>query len=252
MQNYLDYFTNALSQYMNLNKEKIIATFPNGKINPLILVIDDLCTQDNIHPNSMKDFFQRNPNLGRIAGMKVSPIVDALKLYSSMHSERGDNGDEGSGFGFGKWGVNEKRAHEIYYPPKGWRGYGLTVFSRYDQGNNAWLHYEGDGVWCIAYHGVFGKNLSGLFNQIRNLDNIDLSRNDIPKVGDGFVSDPNPGNLEQTAGVIENEGKQYKVAFMLRVKPDKKRKSSQFPNYWVTKADSTEVRPYRILIKELN
>ena len=44
-------------------------------------------------------------------------------------------------------------------------------------------------------------------------------------------------------------GKQYRIGFMLRVKPDKIRSPKEKEDYWVLETD--EMRPYRILVKEI-
>ena len=63
----------------------------------------------------------------------------------------------------------------------------------------------------------------------------------------------NPYDAEGYAGKIEVNGYRYKVAFMLRVKPDKIRYGASNPNYWVLNGgngDFSEIRPYRFLIKK--
>ena len=47
------------------------------------------------------------------------------------------------------------------------------------------------------------------------------------------------------------DGKKYKVGFMLRVKPDKIRASKDKEDYWVLNGTIDEMRPYRILLKEI-
>ena len=41
------------------------------------------------------------------------------------------------------------------------------------------------------------------------------------------------------------------MGFMMRVKPDKIRQCSGDPDYWVLDGTTNEMRPYRILIKEV-
>ena len=59
--------------------------------------------------------------------------------------------------------------------------------------------------------------------------------------------------MDGYAGIIEVNGYRYKVAFMLRVKPDKIRYSNSRADYWVLNGgngDFSEIRPYRFLIKK--
>ena len=45
------------------------------------------------------------------------------------------------------------------------------------------------------------------------------------------------------------KGKNFKMGFMMRVKPDKIRISQSKPDYWVLNGTTDEMRPYRIMIK---
>ena len=63
--------------------------------------------------------------------------MSACKLTGGMLDSRG-NRESG-------WGVNEKRGGFPYLPPpKGWKGYGLKVLGKYDNGNDDWLAYNGN------------------------------------------------------------------------------------------------------------
>ena len=54
--------------------------------------------------------------------------MEGCKLSPNMLDSRG-NREIG-------WGEGEKRGGFDYYPPKGWKGFGLKVWDRYDNGNN--------------------------------------------------------------------------------------------------------------------
>ena len=58
--------------------------------------------------------------------------------------------------------------------------------------------------------------------------------------------------MDNEGGVIQVGNKKFKIGFMLRVRPDKIRIAKSNPDYWVLNGDSSEIRPYRILIKQLN
>ena len=51
---------------------------------------------------------------------------------------------------------------------------------------------------------------------------------------------------------MEISGNYYKVAFMIRVKPNKIRFNNSNPDFWVLNGDFGEIRPYRLLIKQVN
>ena len=168
----------------------------------------------------------------------------------------------------GNWAHGENRGGRVYNPPNGWIGFGLNVLGKYDNGNNDWLACNGrPGEWCIAYHGACVRNTSDEIKQIIKpiLENNlrpgagqaykDYNDDNHPgqKVGVGVYCSPNPSNMDGYAGIIEVNGYRYKVAFMLRVKPDKIRYSNSRADYWVLNAgngDFSEIRPYRFLIKK--
>ena len=169
----------------------------------------------------------------------------------------------------GKWAHGEFRGGRQYNPPDGWIGFGLNVINKYDGGNNDWLACDGrQGEWCVAFHGACVRNTSEEIKQIIKhilLNNLKPGSgqaysldNDAchpgHKVGKGVYCTPYPNVAEGYAGTIEVNGYYYKVAFMLRVKPDKIRYSSSRDDYWVLNAgdgDFSEIRPYRFLIKKV-
>ena len=169
----------------------------------------------------------------------------------------------------GKWAHGENRGGRPYNPPDGWIGFGLNVLNKYDNGNNDWLACDGrPGEWCVAYHGACVNNTSDQIKQIikpileQNLkpgsgqaySGHDDANHPGQKVGIGVYCSPNPTVTDGYAGIIEVNGYSYRVAFMLRVKPDKIRYSNSRTDYWVLNAgngDFSELRPYRFLIKKV-
>ena len=74
------------------------------------------------------------------------------------------------------------------------------------------------------------------------------------KIGIGVYCTPNRAAAEGYAGKIDVNRFKYKVAFMLRVKPDKIRYSTSCPDYLVLNAGNgnfSELRPYRFLINKV-
>ena len=53
------------------------------------------------------------------------------------------------------------------------------------------------------------------------------------------------------AGVSEIKGKKYKTVLMVRVKPDAIRQCKCCSDYWVVNGTIDEIRPYRILYREV-
>ena len=176
-----------------------------------------------------------------------------------MLDSKGNNKDGG-------WGINEKRGGQPYNPPLGWIGYGLRVTNRFDNGNNTWLDYKNlKGVWCVAYHGI-GYTYGGtqILSAINNIAMNNLKTgmrqqfkysNDIyhpgEKVGAGVYVTPKPEVMENYCGIYNNGEKNYKIGLMNRVRPDRIRCPEEKDDYWVINGTDNEVRPYRILIKEI-
>ena len=45
-----------------------------------------------------------------------------------------------------------------YYSPQVWKGFGLKVKGKYDNGSDDWLACDGnENEWAVAYHGVRTK-----------------------------------------------------------------------------------------------
>jgi hypothetical protein len=187
-------------------------------------------------------------------------IIDVMNLNPDLLSGFGNNLE-------GKWAHGENRGGRQYNPPDGWIGYGLNVLNKYDNGNNDWLACNGrPGEWCIAYHGACHGQTSD--NVKKNIKAI-LETNLRPgggqayrdyddechpghKVGVGVYCSPSLSVIDGYAGIMNVHGHNYKVAFMLRVKPDKIRYSSSQRDYWVVNGDFSELRPYRLLIKPIS
>ena len=164
----------------------------------------------------------------------------------------------------GGWGINESRGGLPYLPPLGWYGYGLRVLNRFDKGDNTWLDYKNSkGEWSVAYHGM-GNSLGGsqiILNNFelnslntgikKEFENSNDKNHPGEKVGEGIYVTPNPNVMEEICGIYNFEGKKYKIAFMTRVHPKKIRIPETKPDYWVINGTDNEIRPYRILIKEV-
>ena len=197
--------------------------------------------------------------------------MEGCKLTSNMLDSKG-NRESG-------WGENQKRGGFKYIPPKGWKGYGLKVLGKYDNGNDDWLAYDGNpNEWAIAYHGIgVGGNCKTVEEVTHNIyrgeiffpgggqdhkgaKNInkrykpnpyDPNNDQSKTVGICVYCSPNPNVMDQYGSKSNTNinGKTYKMGFMMRVKPDKIRISGKRPEYWVLDGTTNEMRPYRIMIK---
>ena len=145
---------------------------------------------------------------------------------------------------------------------------------KYDNGDDTWLEYTNqEGEWYIAYHGTSGIYANAILNEglkkggrqlYENDNNInELSKNIHPIVGKGVYFTPKIMVADSYAqsNDITFEDKKFRFVFMLRVNPYKIRICEGEKDYWVFEGDSLgentkrkfddEVRPYRILLKEI-
>ena len=263
-ENFNDKVRKKLSLEYKIPEEKIIITNPpSTKYQLQVIFQNDDFNNENIDFNSFKQSCMNDKDFQELSKLKEvhkSLIMEGCRLSSNMLDPRG-NRREG-------WGINEKRGGLDYIPPtKGWVGYGLRVWDKYDNGNNDWLSYNGNiNEWAIAYHGI-GSKLGGSVEQATHniikggfkagngqaYQNYDDYMHPGQKVGVGVYCSPNPNVMEQYASyspVKGVNGKTYLMGFMMRVKPDKIRYSLAQKDYWVLNGTTDEMRPYRIMIKE--
>ena len=229
-----------------LGSYKITAIIKKAKFNELSI-------------QQLKKELLKEQEFKKIKEIEKNILLSGCKLNPNMLDSKGNNKDGG-------WGINEKRGGFPYFHPQGWIGYGLNVIDRFDDGDNIWLDYHNyEGEWAVAYHGVgslLGQNeILNVINEI-SVNNLKSGlrqqykdSNDAfhpgEKVGVGVYVTPQPNIMDGYCGVVNCEGKRYKLAFMTRVMPEKIRCPENKKDYWVINGTNNEVRPYRILIKEV-
>ena len=241
-EDFMDELRYALHQGLNIPADHMVITYPrSGSV--LVTVVFNTEDYNNLQMGTLNPIFaQHAPDLNHLKSIESNLILDGILLNPELLDSKGNN--QGSG-----WGVNEQRGGRPYNPPLGWVGYGLKVVGKYDNGNNDWLDYRGvPGEWCVAYHGASQK-INQNYNLMRDDDDLNHPGQ---KVGEGVYCCPKPYVLDNEGGVVQINNKKYKIGFMLRVRPNKIREAKSNPDYWVLNGNSSEIRPYRILIKELN
>ena len=70
-------------------------------------------------------------------------------------------------------------------------------------------------------------------------------------VGVGVYCSPKPDVLETMTEEIEGNVSNFKIGFMIRVKPDKIRCPESNKDIWVVNGNDDEFRPYGILSKKM-
>ena len=211
-----------LSLVYNIPENKIIITNPRkGSYEVQVIFETDNFNDKNFDINTFNGKFSEEKDFNELKSLKeihTSLIMEGCKLTPNMLDPRG-NRESG-------WGVNEKRGGFDYFPPKGWKGFGLNVVGKYDNGNDDWLAYNGNkNEWAIAYHGI-GKggdcdtvekatlNIikggfeAGTRQAYRNDKNIneryrpnDIDNDHSKTVGIGVYCSPNPKVMESYAKI---------------------------------------------------
>ena len=246
-----------LINIFNITKKDIVMTSPRKGPYQITAIIK-VSNFTELTDIQLFNQLTNNPDyVSFLIKVEKSILLNGCKLNRKMLDSRGDRSIG--------WGVNEMRGGKPYTPPIGWIGYGLRVLDRYDWGDNTWLDYNNDpGEWSVAYHGM-GSSLSGKIDLNEAPDNFGMKstvmrqqfKKEMDKyhtgqvVGEGVYMTQFPMVMEQHCSVYSCQGKKYKIGIMCRVMPDKIRCSTNSEDYWVINGTDNEVRPYRILIKEI-
>ena len=258
----------------NIPEDKIIITNPQRGSYSVQVIFET----EEFNKEKVLDFntFKRNlsndefKELQNLKDIHTNLIMEGCKLNQNMLDSRG-NRESG-------WEEGGKRGNMAYNPPLGWIGFGLKVWDKYDDGNNDWIGCDGNSnEWAVAYHGIgkggncptveaatkniyiggfkagYGQACSGHqnINKRYKYDPKEDKEDHSETVGIGVYCSPNPNVMDEYAKCSKNiNGKEYKMGFMMRVKPDKIRISKVTNDYWVLDGTTKEMRPYRIMIKE--
>lgn len=244
----------------NVPENEILVTYPQkGSYRVHVIFLSDQF--DNLDPEQLKNLMKKDKDFKELYYLKEiqrKVIMDGVKLTRKMLDYRGNKTPDG-------YGIGQKRGTYDYIPPLGWKAFGLKVLDKYDQGNNDWIAMDGNkNEWAIAYHGIgrSSDDVEGITNKIVNggfkkgkyqcLSNEDDINHPGQKIGIGVYVSPKieyieTNNYAGKSNIMIN-GKKFKMAFMLRVKPDKIRRCTKYIDEWIL--EPNEIRPYRILLKE--
>ena len=197
-------------------------------------------------------------------------LLSFCKINERMFDHRYDQLNDG-------WERGGKRGppgyEKAYDPPIGYKGYALNLKEfGYDE-NEPWIGMDNsEGEWYIAYHGTSGNVVKNILNEgfkkgqgqwYVDADNINpLTKAQRSKVGEGVYCSQKISEADSYTYPITFNQKKFKFVFMLRVNPYKIRICKGKPDYWVFEGESLnentkkkfddEVRPYRILLKEVS
>lgn len=263
MYNYLTSNLDIINDFNKNLKSKLKKLF-NLKDNDILMTKDEFHSPhsysitaiikkskyNNYPIEHIKNYLMKFEDFRDIQSIEKSVLLRGCILNPYMIDSRGNNKNGG-------WGFNEIRGGNQYYPPEGWVGYGIRVVDVYDIGNNAWLGYSNfGGEWSVAYHGIGLNSLSNVYNSnMIGIKQSFINSNDIfhkgQKVGEGIYVTPKPKIMEKYCNEYLCCGKKYKIAFMTRVNPEEIRCPKENQDYWIINGHENDIRPYRILIKEI-
>lgn len=232
----------AVMESYNLKEEEIIITNHrriNNKFTAYVIIKSNF--NQNITKEGLIKVFSKYEELKSLETVEKELMIPKIILNKSMLCPDEDNKKN-------VWAKGEKRGGEDYIPPLGWIKYGINIDHNFDDRSVDWIIYlHKKGEWATAYCGITGikKNIE----QIYESDDDIRHRNQ--KVGVGVYCPSDPKLIEELTEVINANGENYNVGFMLRVKPDKIRASQKNKNMWVLNGNDNELRPYGILIKKI-
>ena len=256
-----DKLRKKLSIEYNIPEDKIILTNPQkGSYEiQVIFETDEFNKIDILNMDKFKEKCKNDANFKELCHLKQihkSLIMEGCKLSENMLDSAG-NRESG-------WEVGGTRGGYPYTPPEGWKGFGLKVKGKYDNGNDDWIACNGNpNEWAVAYHGIGTKLGMRIEDATHNIikggfkagggqayKDDDDANHPGQKVGVGVYCSPDPNVMESYAKSTVNSGRNYQMGFMMRVKPNRIRYSNNMKNFWVLDGTTQEMRPYRILIKE--
>jgi len=231
----------TVMKIFNLKEEELLISNhrrENNKFTTIIVMKSNFSKE--ITKDELIKVFSEDEELKTLEKVDKELLMPKITLSKSMLFPREDNKKD-------KWAIGEKRGGEDYMPPLGWIKYGININHGFNDRSNDWIsHKHKRGEWAVAYCGI---GITESLKQVYEDDDDIKSRND--KVGVGVYCPSDPRLLEKYAGTVNANGEEYKVGFMVRVKPDKIRASEKDQNMWVVNGNDNELRPYGILIKKV-
>ena len=148
--------------------------------------------------------------------------------------------------------------------PFGWTVYGINILGKYDFGDNTWLGSNNrKGKFAMANYAVNNvshQNIQIIQNIMSLMGNYESGqtfvneiniRNPGQKCMSGAYFYKSPEIAENSSEIINIGGFDYKIMFMCRINPPKIRQPQNFQDLWILSPISSEVRPYKILIKKI-
>ena len=238
-----------------INNDDIIIDFPQEE-NPIAHLAFINNEFNNLNANDIESKLKNDNNnnnddeyseFKNLKSIIEEQLINECILSTNILDPKGNN--------FNNWGINENRGNKPYDPPLGWIGIGLKVMGLYDKGDNSWISMDNNNSeWCVAYCNIGGKIKK--YENKTSRKNIHKDHEDInhagKTIGEGIFCTPKIKIAENFARIVKIDNKYYKILFMVRVKENAIRQCKHLNDFYVVNGNSEEIRPYRILYKEIS
>ena len=242
---FIEEWKKILSKKLGISQKEIIIT--NLRKGSLKIDIIFLETHENFNNlvSILNDMSKTSP---KIKSFRITSFLDGLILNKYMFDSRGNQNPF-------NYQIHGLRGGIDYYGPMGWTGHGLSVYGKFDGGDNTWLGMTGTnpGEWCVAYHGTSLEYVSSILyynfqeGERQSFEYDDDINHPGYKVGKGVYVTPDINIAESYS--IEVKG--FKCVLMCRVNPFNVRIPKSKPDFWVVDGSFNDIRAYRLLIKKV-
>ena len=158
-----------------------------------------------------------------------------------------------------------KRGGEDFITPVGYKGFGVRVLGKYDNGDNSWLRMDGGPKeWAVAYHGTSAEGFQGIVTGkmkagAGQAHEWDICKRTGKRVGEGIYCTPHLETAEAYASSVtqvitdpytgNTTKRNLEYIMQCRVKPSAIRQTAR-AEYWVIN-DPEDIRPYKVLVRDL-
>ena len=192
-----------------------------------------------------KHHIQFIKNIPKLIYIKENFIKTEFLQYKKLENtfdETLDNMDGG-------WGQKKIIGGKKYDPPKGYFWIGLNI-EKYGK-DKTWIGKSNQkGEWPIAYHGVGARSI---YNKARSMIKNNLVPGKTSYYGTGVYFGREIKVADEYAKACQDFNEYY-IVFMCRVNPEKLKIVRKNPEYWLLEGNGKGeyIRPYRLLVKEIN
>ena len=225
------------------------SSMKNNQENNHIQSIFQSSEFNNLNKEAFNDKFKNDEDYQKLKKLKEihTELMKICDLNNNILDFRGNK--------INGWSINEKRGNKNYEAPKGWIGIGLKVIGNYE--GDDWINNKSNDEWCVAYHGInagfIGKIIKEGFREAPRqvLMNYEDILHPGKKIGNGVYFTPSIKTAELYSQITNIGSEKYRIVLMVKIRGDKIRQCREQETYWVVNASTDEVRPYRILLKEV-